>query len=89
MRAGTAALVQLHWFRTRARLLGRQARNTRRADEVLNEFRIEFQEASPDPGRIVLNATDEGRLIYERCGFVPVGEGITWWLHRGPRSGGA
>jgi GNAT superfamily N-acetyltransferase len=34
--------------------------------------------------RIVLNATDEGRLLYERYGFSPVGEGITWWLHREP-----
>jgi GNAT superfamily N-acetyltransferase len=29
----------------------------------------------------VLNATPEGRLLYQRCGFVQIGEGITWWLH--------
>ncbi|MEV0400887.1 GNAT family N-acetyltransferase [Actinoallomurus sp. NPDC050550] len=29
----------------------------------------------------VLNATDEGRLLYGTCGFTPIGEGITWWLH--------
>ncbi|NUR63390.1 MAG: GNAT family N-acetyltransferase [Catenulispora sp.] len=31
--------------------------------------------------RVVLNATDEGSLLYRTCGFTPVGEGITWWLH--------
>lgn len=30
----------------------------------------------------VLNATPEGKLLYERCGFTQIGEGITWWLHR-------
>ena len=29
----------------------------------------------------VLNATPEGKLLYARCGFTQIGEGITWWLH--------
>jgi GNAT superfamily N-acetyltransferase len=29
----------------------------------------------------VLNATPEGKLLYETCGFRQIGEGITWWLH--------
>ncbi|HEY2790751.1 MAG TPA: GNAT family N-acetyltransferase [Micromonosporaceae bacterium] len=29
----------------------------------------------------VLNATREGKLLYETCGFRQIGEGITWWLH--------
>ncbi|MBS2540046.1 GNAT family N-acetyltransferase [Catenulispora sp. NF23] len=29
----------------------------------------------------VLNATTEGRLLYETCGFRQIGAGITWWLH--------
>ena len=29
----------------------------------------------------VLNATPEGQLLYQRHGFVQIGEGITWWLH--------
>ena len=29
----------------------------------------------------VLNATPEGKLLYETCGFEQIGEGITWWLH--------
>jgi GNAT superfamily N-acetyltransferase len=29
----------------------------------------------------VLNATPEGKLLYESCGFRQIGEGITWWLH--------
>ncbi|GAA1987872.1 GNAT family N-acetyltransferase [Catenulispora subtropica] len=28
----------------------------------------------------VLNATPEGKLLYESCGFRQIGEGITWWL---------
>ncbi|MFI6070730.1 GNAT family N-acetyltransferase [Actinoplanes sp. NPDC051343] len=32
--------------------------------------------------RAVLNATPEGKLLYETCGFRPVGEGITYWRHR-------
>ncbi|MFL6111225.1 MAG: GNAT family N-acetyltransferase [Catenulispora sp.] len=28
----------------------------------------------------VLNATPEGRLLYESCGFRQIGAGITWWL---------
>ncbi|WP_225846814.1 N-acetyltransferase [Streptomyces sp. HPF1205] len=32
----------------------------------------------------VLNATPEGRLLYQRHGFVHIGEGITWWLHPEP-----
>lgn len=31
----------------------------------------------------VLNATPEGKLLYETRGFAQIGEGITWWLHRG------
>jgi GNAT superfamily N-acetyltransferase len=27
----------------------------------------------------VLNATPEGKLLYEACGFTQIGEGITWW----------
>ena len=29
----------------------------------------------------VLNATPEGKQLYETCGFHQIGEGITWWLH--------
>ncbi len=29
----------------------------------------------------VLNATPEGKKLYETCGFRQIGEGITWWLH--------
>jgi len=29
----------------------------------------------------LLNATPEGKLLYETCGFRKIGEGITWWLH--------
>lgn len=29
----------------------------------------------------VLNATAMGARLYETCGFVRVGEGITWWRH--------
>ena len=29
----------------------------------------------------VLNATAEGKLLYEQCGFRQIGAGITWWLH--------
>lgn len=29
----------------------------------------------------VLNATPEGKLLYESCGFRRIGTGITWWLH--------
>lgn len=32
----------------------------------------------------VLNATPEGKLLYESCGFRQIGAGITWWLHLGP-----
>ncbi|WP_344669656.1 GNAT family N-acetyltransferase [Catenulispora yoronensis] len=31
--------------------------------------------------RVVLNATEEGSLLYRSCGFTTIGEGITWWLH--------
>lgn len=31
--------------------------------------------------QVMLNATDEGSLLYRTCGFTPIGEGITWWLH--------
>jgi len=34
----------------------------------------------------VLNATPEGKLLYQRHGFTQIGEGITWWLHLGPPS---
>jgi GNAT superfamily N-acetyltransferase len=39
--------------------------------------------AARDAGasQVVLNATDEGSLLYRACGFTAVGEGITWWLH--------
>lgn len=29
----------------------------------------------------VLNATPEGKLLYQSCGFRQIGAGITWWLH--------
>jgi GNAT superfamily N-acetyltransferase len=29
----------------------------------------------------VLNATPDGKKLYETCGFSQIGEGITWWLH--------
>ena len=29
----------------------------------------------------VLNATPDGKKLYETCGFKQIGEGITWWLH--------
>ena len=29
----------------------------------------------------VLNATPEGKRLYQTCGFTQIGEGITWWLH--------
>ncbi|GMA22613.1 hypothetical protein GCM10025864_03720 [Luteimicrobium album] len=29
----------------------------------------------------VLNATPEGKLLYETCGFRQIGEGTTWWWH--------
>jgi GNAT superfamily N-acetyltransferase len=31
--------------------------------------------------RAVLNATPDGRLLYETQGFRMIGEGITYWLH--------
>lgn len=31
----------------------------------------------------VLNATPEGKLLYNSCGFTQIGEGITWWQHLG------
>ncbi|WP_042381171.1 GNAT family N-acetyltransferase [Streptacidiphilus melanogenes] len=39
--------------------------------------------AARDAGasQVVLNATDEGSLLYRTCGFTTIGEGITWWLH--------
>ncbi|NUR24385.1 MAG: GNAT family N-acetyltransferase [Catenulispora sp.] len=37
----------------------------------------------------VLNATPEGKLLYESCGFRQIGEGITWWLHMPRESGRA
>jgi GNAT superfamily N-acetyltransferase len=32
---------------------------------------------------VVLNATPEGKALYDARGFHQIGEGITWWLHRG------
>jgi GNAT superfamily N-acetyltransferase len=29
----------------------------------------------------ILNATPQGKPLYESCGFTQLGEGITWWLH--------
>jgi GNAT superfamily N-acetyltransferase len=29
----------------------------------------------------VLNATPEGKKLYDACGFTQIGEGSTWWLH--------
>jgi GNAT superfamily N-acetyltransferase len=29
----------------------------------------------------VLNATPQGKLLYDTCGFRQIGEGITWWHH--------
>jgi len=34
-----------------------------------------------DASAFVLNATPKGKRLYERSGFVQIGEGITWWLH--------
>jgi GNAT superfamily N-acetyltransferase len=31
--------------------------------------------------RAILNATREGKLLYETCGFRQIGEGITYWRH--------
>jgi GNAT superfamily N-acetyltransferase len=31
----------------------------------------------------VLNATPDGKKLYETCGFPQIGESITWWLHPG------
>jgi GNAT superfamily N-acetyltransferase len=38
--------------------------------------------AAADAGasHAVLNATPEGKLLYESCGFRQIGAGITWWL---------
>lgn len=33
----------------------------------------------------VLNATPEGKPLYESCGFRQIGVGITWWLHLSER----
>jgi hypothetical protein len=33
-------------------------------------------------GEFVLNATAEGKPVYERNGLTQIGEGISWWLHR-------
>ncbi|WP_194904476.1 GNAT family N-acetyltransferase [Catenulispora rubra] len=43
--------------------------------------------AAADAGarNAVLNATPEGKLLYESCGFRQIGAGITWWLHLAPR----
>jgi GNAT superfamily N-acetyltransferase len=30
-------------------------------------------------GHAILNATPEGKLLYETCGFRQIGEGITYW----------
>ena len=38
--------------------------------------------ASSGATDIVLNATPDGERLYVRHGFVPVGDGITWWRHR-------
>ena len=37
--------------------------------------------ASAGASNAVLNATPEGKLLYESCGFRQIGAGITWWLH--------
>ncbi|MEY9932923.1 GNAT superfamily N-acetyltransferase [Catenulispora sp. GP43] len=37
--------------------------------------------ATAGAGNAVLNATPEGKLLYESCGFRQIGAGITWWLH--------
>ena len=39
--------------------------------------------AAADAGasHAVLNATPQGKLLYESCGFRQIGAGITWWLH--------
>ena len=31
----------------------------------------------------VLNATPEGKQLYQTCGFTQIGAGITWWHHMG------
>lgn len=36
--------------------------------------------AEAGAGHAVLNATPEGKLLYESCGFRQIGAGITWWL---------
>lgn len=33
---------------------------------------------------VVLNATEQGRLLYERCGFEKIGDGATWSLPAPP-----
>jgi GNAT superfamily N-acetyltransferase len=37
--------------------------------------------AAAGASNAVMNATPEGKLLYESCGFRQIGEGITWWLH--------
>ena len=37
--------------------------------------------ATAGASNAVLNATPEGKLLYESCGFRQIGAGITWWLH--------
>jgi GNAT superfamily N-acetyltransferase len=43
--------------------------------------------AAADAGadNAVLNATPEGKLLYESCGFRQIGAGITWWLNLAAR----
>lgn len=41
--------------------------------------------ANAGAGHAVLNATPQGKLLYETCGFRQIGAGITWWLHLAPR----
>jgi len=31
----------------------------------------------------ILNATWEGKQLYDACGYTQIGEGITWWHHMG------
>ncbi|MEU2775458.1 GNAT family N-acetyltransferase [Streptomyces sp. NPDC007162] len=42
--------------------------------------------ASAGADHVVLNATPEGKKLYQQCGLVQIGEGITWWLFTDPRS---
>lgn len=55
--------------------------NFRRQGFGSDLLRTVTREASRSGAReVVLNATPEGMLLYERRGFRTIGEGATWWL---------